>query len=47
MDGDTIGVAVNSPYSASIADDIYLVNFDTDMATGEVTYCVLQNVHQP
>lgn len=47
MDGDTIGVAVNSPYSASIADDIYLVDFDTDMATGEVTYCVLQNVHQP
>ena len=46
MDGDTIGVAVNSPYSASIADDIYLVDFDTDMATGEVTYCVLQNVHQ-
>lgn len=47
MDGDTIGVAVNSPYSASIADDIYLVDFDTNMATGEVTYCVLQNVHQP
>ena len=47
MDGDTIGVAVNSPYSASIADDIYLVDFETDMATGEVTYCVLQNVHQP
>lgn len=47
MDGDTIGVAVNSPYSASIADYIYLVDFDTDMATGEVTYCVLQNVHQP
>ena len=47
MDCDTIGVAVNSPYSASIADDIYLVDFDTDMATGEVTYCVLQNVHQP
>ena len=47
MDGDTIGVAVNSPYSSSIADDIYLVDFDTDMATGEVTYCVLQNVHQP
>ena len=47
MDGDTIGVAVNSPYSASIADDIYLIDFDTDMATGEVTYCVLQNVHQP
>lgn len=47
MDGDTIGVAVNSPYSASIADDIYLVDFDTDMPTGEVTYCVLQNVHQP
>lgn len=47
MDGDTIGVAVNSPYSASIADDIYLVDFDTDMTTGEVTYCVLQNVHQP
>lgn len=47
MDGDTIGIAVNSPYSASIADDIYLVDFDTDMATGEVTYCVLQNVHQP
>lgn len=47
MDGDTIGVAVNSPYSASIADDIYLVDFDTDMATGKVTYCVLQNVHQP
>lgn len=47
MGGDTIGVAVNSPYSASIADDIYLVDFDTDMATGEVTYCVLQNVHQP
>lgn len=47
MDGDTIGVAVNSPYSASIADDIYLVDFDTDIATGEVTYCVLQNVHQP
>ena len=47
MDGDTIGITVNSPYSASIADDIYLVDFDTDMATGEVTYCVLQNVHQP
>lgn len=47
MDGDTIGIAVNSPYSASIADDIYLVDFDTDMATGEVIYCVLQNVHQP
>ena len=47
IDGDTIGVAVNSPYSASITDDIYLVDFDTDMATGEVTYCVLKNVHQP
>ena len=47
FDGDTISLAVNSPYHASMAEDLYLVDFNTDMITGEVVYCVLQKVSQP
>ena len=47
MNGDTIRLAVNSPYHASMTEDLYLVDFNTNMMTGEVDYCILQKVHQP
>lgn len=47
MNGDTISLAVNSPYHASMTEDLYLVDFNTNMMTGEVDYCILQKVHQP
>lgn len=47
FDGDTISLAVNSPYHASLAEDLYLVDFNSDMITGETVCCVLQKVRQP
>ena len=47
MNGDTIRLAVNRPYSVGMAEDLYLVDFNTNMMTGEVDYCILQKVHQP
>lgn len=46
-DGDTIRLAVNSPHRASLAEDLYLIDYDTDIITGEVNCCIILSVVQP
>lgn len=44
VDGDTVSVGVNKPYSVSLSEDIYLTSFDHKDG---VDRCVLQVVREP
>ena len=46
VDGETVVLRVNEPYSKSFAEDIYLSGYDST-AVGRPEYCVLQIVREP
>lgn len=46
VDGETVILRVNEPYSKSFGEDIYLSGYDS-AAVGRPEYCVLQIVREP
>ncbi|MGN0281478.1 MAG: cytochrome c biogenesis protein ResB [Prevotella sp.] len=47
IDNKPVEIAVNSPYSISLTEDIYLMNFKSTEDNGNVDVCVLMIARQP
>lgn len=47
MNGRSISLSVNHPYSVNLGEDIYLTHYDMDNRYGDVRYCMLTVVRQP
>ena len=47
LDSVPVGLAVNSPYSISLCEDLYLMSFDTIGPSATDYYCILQISRQP
>ena len=47
LDSVPVGLAVNSPYSISLCEDLYLMSFDTIGPSAADYYCILQISRQP
>lgn len=47
VDGEPVEIAVNSPHSLSLSEDMYLMNFNSTRENGEVNVCMLTIERQP
>lgn len=47
LDSVPVRLAVNSPYTVSFGEDLYLMSFDREEGTAEAAFCILQVVRQP
>ena len=47
VDGEPVEIAVNSPHSLSLSEDMYLMNFRSTREDGEVNICMLTIERQP
>lgn len=47
VDGEPVEIAVNSPHSLSLSEDMYLMNFRSTREDGEVNVCMLTIERQP
>ena len=45
VDGQPVNLRVNHPFAAGLAEDLYLVSYDT--STPQPRYCIVQVVRQP
>lgn len=45
VDGQPVNLRVNHPFAAGVAEDLYLVSYDT--STPQPRYCIVQVVRQP
>ena len=45
VDGEPVNLRVNHPFAAGLAEDLYLVSYDT--STPQPRYCIVQVVRQP
>lgn len=47
IDGEPVSLKVNSPYSRTLAENLYVVSYEQGYYRDQPAYCVLQIVRQP